>query len=100
MKRRLAFLFFGVLLAGLASLNLNAQGPADTHVNAAKAVATKAGARSPGRISLTSSIANAVRPQRAAVGVADRPRKRSARMCLLNPVNKGSLSKLLVMSGT
>ena len=100
MKRQLALLFFGVLLAGLASINLNAQGPADTHVNAAKAVATKAGTTQSWQISLTSSIANAVRPQRAAVGVADRPRKRSARMCRLNLANKGSLSKLLVMSGT
>ena len=43
MKRYLAILFCSVLLAGLAAMNVNAQGPADTHVNAAKAASTKAG---------------------------------------------------------
>ena len=43
MKRYLAILFCSVLLAGLATINVNAQGPADTHVNAAKAASTKAG---------------------------------------------------------
>ena len=42
MKSHLALLC-SVLLVGLAAINLNAQGPADTHVNAAKAVSAKAG---------------------------------------------------------